>query len=173
MGHNRNSTTSTHHDRTPGPARTLSSPTKTRTTLRTLLRVRSKEGRGAQQRGAAREREGTAFDAVPRERRRYYDGSYRAKTARHQNATCGGEHTTQPPHTRGGVYPGAWTGVVLWTRPLHPHVRYSPPLFQRPLVFQGPTWGPLLQTAIKIKRLGVRSSHIVNLKADVELRVVG
>ena len=99
--------------------------------------------------------------------------SYRAKTARHQNATCGGEHTTQPPHTRGGVYPGAWTGVILWTRPLHPHVRYSTPVFPGPVLFQGPNWVRLLQTAIKIKRLGVRSSHIVNLKADVKLRVVG
>ena len=30
--------------------------------------------------------------------------------------------------------------------------------------------GPLLQTAIKIKRLRVRSSHIVESKADIELR---
>ena len=45
--------------------------------------------------------------------------------------------------------------------------------FPGPLVFQGPTWGPLLETAMKMKRLGVRSSHIVNLKADVKLRVVG
>ena len=39
------------------------------------------------------------------------------------------------------------------------------------LVFQGPTWGPLLQTAIKIKRLRVISSHIVQSKADIELRL--
>ena len=87
-----------------------------------------------------------------------YLRSYTAKKARHQNSACGGEHTTQPPHTRGGVYPGAWTGVVLWTRPLHLHVRYSPYSFPSPLVFQGPTWVPLLQ-AIKTKRLLRSESH--------------
>ena len=39
-------------------------------------------------------------------------------------------------------------------------------------VFPNTHLGPLLQRTIKIKRLRVRSSHIVNLKADVELREV-
>ena len=82
-------------------------------------------------------------------------------------------HSTGPPSSRGRFILRSMTGVVLWTRPLHPRVRYVTSLFPGPLFVQGPTWGPLLKTAIKIKRRGVRSSHIVNLKADVELRVVG
>ena len=48
-------------------------------------------------------------------------------------------HRTTPPP--GWGIPRGMTGVVLWTRPLHPHFRYSPPLFPGPLLFQGLTWG--------------------------------
>ena len=82
-------------------------------------------------------------------------------------------HSTGPPSSRGRLIPRSMTGGgpvdTAVTSPCPLHKRFIP----RALFVQGPTWGPLLKTAIKIKRLGVRSSHIVNLKADVELRVVG
>ena len=75
---------------------------------------------------------------------------------------------TQQP---GRLISRSMTGGVLWTWLLHPRVRYTADSFPGPLFLQGPTWGPLLQMAMDIKRLRAGSSHIVNLKADVELRV--
>ena len=80
-------------------------------------------------------------------------------------------HRTTPPPgwgiPRGMTGGGPVDTAVTPPCPLHNQFIHRAPFFQ------GPTWGPLLKTAIKIKRLGVRSSHIVNLKADVKLRVVG
>ena len=80
-------------------------------------------------------------------------------------------HRTTPPP--GWVIPRGMTGggpvdtAVTSPCPLLPSFLPRSPGFPRTHM------GPLLETAIKIKRLGVGSSHIVNLKADVKLRVVG
>ena len=81
----------------------------------------------------------------------------------------GRAHHTTTPHPGWGIPRGMDGGG-----PVNTAVTSPCPLLDnfipRSPAFPRTHLGPLLQTAIKIKRLRVRSSHIVESKADIELR---